>query len=90
MSTEKYKLIEELKDFFITTLNLDDINPQDLDENKSLLSDEIGLTSIDLLEITVALEKKYQIKIGNVETAQKVFQNFNTLADFIADKINIS
>ncbi|MDH5680278.1 MAG: phosphopantetheine-binding protein [Spirochaetota bacterium] len=81
-------LTQELKDFFIETLDLEDIDIENIDENKSLMSEEFDVNSIDLLELTVALEKKYHIKIGNVETAQKVFQSFRTLAEFIIQKSN--
>jgi len=84
---DKNNLIKELKDLVIESLELDDVNPEEIDENKSLLDDDLGLNSIDLLELTVALEKKYNIKIGNAETAQKAFESFNTLAQFIIDKL---
>ncbi len=79
----KDSLISELKEFIIDTLDLDDMNPEELDNDKSLIAEDIGLNSIDLLELTIAIEKKYNIKIGNAETAQKVFQSVNTMADYI-------
>ncbi len=85
---DKKSLITELKEFIIDTLDLDDISPEDLDDDKSLVAEEIGLNSIDLLELTIAMEKKYNVKIGNAETAQKVFVNLNTIADFILTNQN--
>ncbi|GMT49803.1 MAG: hypothetical protein IEMM0008_1342 [bacterium] len=80
---DKDSLTNELKEFIIDTLDIDDVNPEELDNDKSLVAEDIGLNSIDLLELTIAIEKKYNIKIGNAETAQKVFQSVNTMADYI-------
>ena len=84
---DKNELVQELKKLVIDSLELEDIDADEIDEDKSLLDDDLGLNSIDLLELTVSLEKKYGIKIGNAETAQKAFQSFNILADFIRDKL---
>ncbi len=80
---EKEDFIKELKGFIIETLDLEDIDAEDLDDDKPLMAEELGLDSIDLLELTVAIEKRYKVKIGNVETARSAFKSINTLAQFI-------
>ena len=80
---EKEDFIKELKDFIIETLDLEDIGAEDLDDDKPLMAEELGLDSIDLLELTVAIEKRYKVKIGNVETARSAFKSIDKLAQFI-------
>ena len=77
------ELIKEIKEFTIDILDLEDVSAEDLSDNQPLLEQDVDLNSIELLELSVALEKKYQIKIGNAETAKQVFQNFQTIAEYI-------
>jgi acyl carrier protein len=57
------ELIEKLKGEIIEQLNLEDIEPSDIDYSAPLFGDGLGLDSIDALEIIVLLEKEYDIKI---------------------------
>ena len=82
---DKAALIEELKVFIIDTLDLEDVEPDEIDETQPLFAEDLGLTSIDMLELTVGIEKKYKIKIGNIDVAKKVFNTMDDLAQFIID-----
>ncbi len=79
-------MILELKDLINDTIDLDDTEIEELTENTSLTSSEMGIDSIDILELTVAIERKYKIKIADKEIAKMAFQNLNSLADFILEK----
>ena len=61
MGTET--LHNELKVMIIETLDLEDIGPDDIDDSAPLFNDGLGLDSIDALEIGVALQKRYGIKL---------------------------
>lgn len=45
--------------------------------------DGLGLDSIDALQITVAVEKKYKASIPNPEVARQVLQNLRSLREWI-------
>jgi len=77
------KLIEELKVKLIEILNLADITPEDFDENDQLVGGELGIDSIDVLEMVVMVEKDYGIVINSQEVGEKVFSSLTNLADFI-------
>ena len=58
------ELILKLKKEIIEVLNLEDIKPEDIDENAPLFGGEgLGLDSIDALELIVLMEKNYGIKL---------------------------
>lgn len=77
-------LEQELKAFIIEALELEDITPDDIDENEPLFVDGLGLDSIDALELGMALKKKYSLSLGNnKEENKKHFYSVKTLADFI-------
>ena len=50
-------LILELKNRIIEALNLEDITPEEIDENAPLFGTGLGLDSIDALELIVLLDK---------------------------------
>ncbi len=80
-------LVEEIKKLIIETLKLEDITPQDIEDDGRLFGEGegLGLDSIDALELVVALEKIYGIVIPDSEVGQRVFRSASTLARFVRE-----
>ena len=76
---------QELKAEIIRVLNLDGMQPDDIDDAEPLFGEGLGLDSIDALELIVLLEKNYGIKLEKPEDGKTVFQSVNVLADYIAN-----
>ncbi len=76
-------LVLELKKLIINTLKLEDMNPDDIEDDAPLFGEGLGLDSIDALELVVALEKTYGVFIPDSEVGKKVFRSVNSLADFV-------
>ena len=79
------ELIEQLKVQIIKQLNLEDIEPEDIDPEEPLFGEGLGLDSIDALELIVLLEKEYGIKIENPKDGQKIFFSLQSMAEFITN-----
>ena len=79
------ELIAKLKVQIIEQLNLEDMEPEEIDEDEPLFGDGIGLDSIDALELIVLLEKEYGIRIENPKDGQKIFYSVRSLAKFISN-----
>lgn len=77
-------LIDELKKEIITVLNLEDITPEDIDENASLFGEGLGLDSIDALELIVMLERNYGIKLDDPSKGKDIFKSITVMADFVS------
>lgn len=77
------KLIQELKVEIIEALNLEDMEPDDIDIDEPLFGDGLGLDSIDALELIVLLEKNYGIKIEDPKKGKDIFASVKTMADYI-------
>ena len=75
----------KLKAMVVETLNLDDVSVDDIEDDMSLFDSELALDSIDALELVVAIEKEFKIKIKNSEDAKRAIQTINSLADFIIE-----
>ena len=73
----------ELKTKIIESLNLQDIAPEQIEDDAPLFGAGLGLDSIDALELVVMLEKNYGIVIKDIEEGRPAFNSVRTLADFI-------
>ena len=82
------ELIEKLKTQLIKQLNLEDVEPEDINPDDALFDEngELGLDSIDALELIVLLDKEYDIKIKNQEEGKDVFHTLRSMAKFIQEK----
>ena len=79
----------ELKELIIDVLHLEDIETVDIDRNMLLFGDDLGLDSIDALELGIALKKKYNIELNDEsEDIKQHFESIATLAQFIAQQKN--
>ena len=78
------ELTKELKEEIIEELNLEEMTPEDIDENDALFGDGLGLDSIDALELIVLLDKKYGIKLANPAEGKAIFKSIATIADYVS------
>lgn len=76
----------ELKASIIEALKLQDITPEQIDDDAPLFGTGLGLDSIDALELVVLLEKNHGIVIKDIEEGRPAFRSVRSLADFIAAK----
>ena len=72
-----------LKQQIIEALNLEDMRPEDIEDDAPLFGEGLGLDSIDALELFVMLDKHYGIKLQNKEEGKLVFRSVNTMAAYI-------
>jgi acyl carrier protein len=79
------ELILELKKQLIEVLNLEDMQPDDIDNDAPLFGEGLGLDSIDALELIVLLEKKYGIKLENSAEGKSIFKNVRTIAEYVSE-----
>lgn len=76
-------LIQELKEEIIEVLNLEDVKPEDIDDNAPLFGEGLGLDSIDALELIVLMEKNYGIKLQDPNKGKEIFKSITVMADYI-------
>jgi acyl carrier protein len=79
------KLLEiELKQLIIDVLELEDITVEDIINSEPLFNDGLCLDSIDALELGVALQKRYGIKLdAKTEETKNHFSSVRNLALFV-------
>jgi len=77
-------LTTELRELLIDALELEDIAVEDIDPKAPLFGDGLGLDSIDALEIGVAVQKKYNVRLdATSDDTREHFYSIENLARFI-------
>ncbi len=89
MPESNERLIGEIRNLIIATLDLEDIAPADIEPAAPLFGDGLGLDSIDALELGMALQKRYGLKIdAEEESIREHFYSVLTLTNFVSARRN--
>lgn len=79
------ELKQEIKELIISSLELEDVTPEDIKDDTPIFGEGLGLDSIDALELGVAIKKKFNVKLSaENEESKKHFASVNALAEFIS------
>lgn len=78
-------LEQEIAQFIIDTLSLEDVAVADIDPQAPLFVKGLGLDSIDALELGVGLQKQYGIKLSSdAAETRKHFASVHALAELVS------
>ena len=88
---ERTQIESTLKEMIVESLQLEDIEPGEIDAAAPLVGEDdggLGLDSIDFLELAVAIEKRFSVKITASEAENlQVFRTTGTLTDYVHSKL---
>jgi acyl carrier protein len=79
-------LKQHVKEMIIQRLKLEGMTPEQIDDTAPLFGDGLGLDSIDALELVLAIEQTFGVKIEDEASGMKAFRNVEALTSFIAEK----
>jgi len=85
METEATTLKTEIKQLIIQTLNIKNVTPEQVQDSVPLFSKEnaLDLDSIDAIELVMAIQEKYQVRIADQNVARNVLESIDSIAEFI-------
>ena len=75
----------EIKLLIMETLSINDVDPNDVDNEKPLFGggNNLTLDSVDAIEIIMAIQRKYGIRITDQSIARQVIRSVNSIAEFL-------
>jgi acyl carrier protein len=76
-----------IKHLLVNALHLEGLAPSDIADDAPLFGEGLGLDSVDALELVVALEKEFTIRIQSHEVGKEAFVSVSTLATFIEGRL---
>ncbi|MDR2123629.1 MAG: phosphopantetheine-binding protein [Desulfovibrio sp.] len=72
-----------LKKELIKELRLEDIGIDDIDDAAPLFGEGLGLDSLDAVELTVLLQRRFGVIIEDIDAARNAFASVETLVRYI-------
>ena len=79
------ELVEDLKVLIVNSVQLHHIPLDTINASTTLFHDGLGLDSVDILEVVVAVEQKFGVKIRDAKAGQQIFQSVGSIADFVLE-----
>jgi acyl carrier protein len=79
-------LKQRVKEMIIQRLKLEDMTPDQIDDEAPLFGEGLGLDSIDALELVLGVEQIFGVKIEDEASGLRAFKNVASLAAFIAER----
>ena len=76
-------LRQEIKELVIRELNLEGKTPADIEDAAPLFGGGLGLDSLDALQLAMAIEERYDVRLPEGDEVRGVFASVVTLADYV-------
>ena len=78
----------ELKRLIVEALVLEDIAPEEIESEAPLFVEGLGLDSIDALELAMALEERFGVKIeDDPDENRRIFASVRSIAEFVNSQL---
>lgn len=78
------ELEQEIAQLIVDTLNLEHLSAKDIPVQQPLFGEGLGLDSVDALELALALQNYYAVRIdSDVKESRKHFATVASLAAFV-------
>lgn len=75
---------QELAGLIVETLNLEEVTPEQIDPEARLFGEGLGLDSLDMLELSMAVEQKYGVALRSDDPEHiNIFASLRTLSEHI-------
>ena len=79
--------MNDFKAFLIKSLRLEDVEPDEIEDGDALFGDEgLGLDSVDSIELVLAIDKEYGVKISDPKLYDTIFVSVESLLGYINEQ----
>lgn len=76
-------LTAEITALIVDAVNLHHLSADQIRPEMPLTQGGLNLDSVDILEIVVAVEQKYKVKVKDADVGKKYFVSIATIAEFV-------
>lgn len=86
MTEQQYTDLKlDIKNLILSTLGIQDVKPEDIDDEAPLFGggNALVLDSVDALEIIMAIQRKFSVRVTDQNQARYTVRSVNSIAEFI-------
>jgi len=76
------QLREQIRQMIITDLMLQ-VKPEEITDEMPLFGEGLGLDSVDALQLVVALDKNFGLKIEDAEVAKSILKSVSSITEAV-------
>jgi len=81
-------IAQRIKHLLVDKLHLEGLTPESIADDMSLFGEGLGLDSVDALELVVALEKEFSLRIQSHEVGREAFASVAALAAYVEGRLS--
>ncbi len=81
--------VRDTKELIVEALHLEGMSADSFADDDPLFGDGLGLDSVDALELVVALEKRFGLKIQSQDVAPEAFASAASLHRYVIDRMAV-
>jgi acyl carrier protein len=78
-------LNEQLKRVIIEGLDLEDVGPEEIQDDEALFGEGLGLDSLDAVELVVIVKREFGVEIKDMNEGREAFRSLSTLVAYIEE-----
>lgn len=78
--------VNEIKELLLSELDLAGKTAADIDDDAPLFGEGLGLDSLDALQIAMAVEERFGVRIPEGKESHPIFRSVRTLAAYVAER----
>ena len=78
---------QRIKRLLVEKLHLEGLSPEGIADDMPLFGEGLGLDSVDALELVVALEKEFALRIQSHEVGRDAFASVAALAAYVDGRL---
>jgi acyl carrier protein len=77
------QLVNQVIDLVVESVNLHHMDRKTISADTALMTGGLELDSVDILEVVVAVEHKFGVKVADAESGKNNFKTIGTIVNFI-------
>jgi acyl carrier protein len=79
---------QRIKRLLVEKLHLEGLTPENIGDDMPLFGEGLGLDSVDALELVVALEREFALRIQSHEVGREAFASVAALAAYVEGRLH--